>query len=743
MAETLHFRVSSGLKNIIGRELINDKYIAIFELVKNSYDAGARHVRISFDKLGTPDATITISDDGKGMSKADIIDKWLFVAYSEKRNPSYRDSIKRAVAGAKGVGRFSCDRLGEKVVLSSKIETETLRHKISIRWSDFEANSQDNFTDINVQYEFCEQNDTASGTDIVISTLRESWQRADLLALKKALTQLVNPSATNTYDPFKITLSVPTEASRDSKVKEDRDKVNGVIKNDIFEVINQKTTKITVQISEDGKAITTELNDRGTFLFKTIEKSEFTLSNIRCTLYFLNQAAKTNFTRKMGMEAIKYGSIFIYKNGFRVYPYGEPGKDFFDIDQRKQQGYKRFLGTRELIGQIEINGDSNDLNETSSRNNGFIATPHLKELQRFFMEYALKPLEKYIINITKWGQTDDFFESAIDKSEFEDIKRIVKKIKTRSKEAAYLSIDCNESLAEKILQYKKKTESPEEQIKKIAASRQDDELLQAVDRVTKQTQKLKKEAEQANQDAERAQEKLEETEAELSATKKQVGLLSARADLTAQDAIDAMHIMKGYADTIDSMIAEIYETAEDEDLEISSLRTIFDSISQTCKKIMNSYNLVMRTGYAANSDESHDDLIRFVNIYCGQINRSLQIVIENSNNLVANVRYNPLEFSIMIDNIVDNARKANASKLTLKFEQQDAAILMRCFDDGYGLKPGANVDRLFEAGYTTTSGSGIGLSTVKKYIEKIGGKVEFNPEYTAGFELILYLRQWT
>ena len=66
----------------------------------------------------------------------------------------------------------------------------------------------------------------------------------------------------------------------------------------------------------------------------------------------------------MCVEAVNYGSIFVYKNGFRVYPYGEPGSDFFDIDQRKQQGYKRFLGTRELIGQIEINGDKNNLVET-------------------------------------------------------------------------------------------------------------------------------------------------------------------------------------------------------------------------------------------------------------------------------------------------------------------------------------------------------------------------------------------
>ena len=46
---TLSFRVSAGLKNIIGRDLISDKYIAIFELVKNSYDAGAYKVDISFD----------------------------------------------------------------------------------------------------------------------------------------------------------------------------------------------------------------------------------------------------------------------------------------------------------------------------------------------------------------------------------------------------------------------------------------------------------------------------------------------------------------------------------------------------------------------------------------------------------------------------------------------------------------------------------------------------------------------
>ena len=85
--EQLQFKVSAGLKNIIGKELINNEYIAIFELVKNSYDAGATHVKISF-----LNDIIEIEDNGKGMTKDDIINKWLFVAYSEKKEENRNES---------------------------------------------------------------------------------------------------------------------------------------------------------------------------------------------------------------------------------------------------------------------------------------------------------------------------------------------------------------------------------------------------------------------------------------------------------------------------------------------------------------------------------------------------------------------------------------------------------------------------------------------------------------------------
>lgn len=81
------FKISSGLKSLIGAELITDIYVAIFELVKNSFDAKAQKVTITFNNLYSDNepASITIEDDGKGMNYQDLKDKWLFVAYSAKK----------------------------------------------------------------------------------------------------------------------------------------------------------------------------------------------------------------------------------------------------------------------------------------------------------------------------------------------------------------------------------------------------------------------------------------------------------------------------------------------------------------------------------------------------------------------------------------------------------------------------------------------------------------------------------
>lgn len=741
MSERLHFKVSAGLKNIIGKELINDKFIAIFELVKNSYDAGAKEVTIKFENIYSDNSAIYIIDDGKGMTKQEIIDKWLFVAYSEKKNSTYRDNIKfrRNYAGAKGVGRFSCDRLGERVDLFSKTKEDKTINVVKINWNEFEDSDTEEFQDIDVLYDEIESElIDEKGTIIKISGLREKWNRDELLKLKKSLTQLVNPEADENYDLFNIILEVEEEKEKDEeKSKEenvfDKDIVNGKIINHVFDILNIKTTKITAIISEDGKKIITTLNDRGIKLFEIEEKNRYSIKNIKGTIYSLNRAAKVNFTRMMGIESVNYGSVFIYKNGFRVYPYGEPEKDFMNIDRRKAQGYNRYLGTREICGRIDIFGENKGFIETSSRNNGFISSYETNELEDFFYEYLLKPLEKYVVNIIHWGEEvidNESLASTIDG--YDNLEAVLKKIKAKYKPETLLKASYNEELSEIILTHQKK-KSEIDELKKIARAKADIELLKQADKVEKATEKLKKEVSENRKELQQEVIEHEKTKWELEQAQKQVGVLQSRADVSVDNAIDAMHIMKTYADSIDSNIEEIMDMVRNGEL-IDDILPIFHEIRQTCSKILNTYNLVINTEYKADTGNKMIDIVKFTKTYVEK-QWSHKLPVEIGGNRIMDIMFNPLEFSIIIDNIADNARKANATKLYIDFGNDDKGRYIKWIDNGYGLQADCDSSKVFEQGYTTTNGTGIGLYTVKKYAKKMNATVTVNKEYRDGFEI--------
>ncbi len=121
--QTVNWQFDISTFRLIGRELITDRITAVFELVKNCYDANAENVRIEFHNVGSisEHSRIIIRDDGTGMSDDDIKNSWMVVGTSSKRKKlvSY-PPYNRTYIGEKGIGRFAVEKIGFKTSIAYK-----------------------------------------------------------------------------------------------------------------------------------------------------------------------------------------------------------------------------------------------------------------------------------------------------------------------------------------------------------------------------------------------------------------------------------------------------------------------------------------------------------------------------------------------------------------------------------------------------------------------------------------------
>jgi len=470
------------------------------------------------------------------MNYDDLKNKWLFVAYSAKRlgkeNEDYRDKIKtqRVFAGAKGVGRFSCDRLGRFLnLITVKDEPKAKVENLVVNWEDFENADDEEFVNIKVTHKVLTENTykLRKGTVLEITGLRDNWDRERILKLKKSLAKLINPNQENDSDNFEIEiiskdeLILDEEKTKKGEKKNDLEIVNGPVKNSIFETLEIKTSNILVQISPKGDYIETTLQDRGDLIYYLKEKNPYTdLKNVSIYLFQLNRAAKSNFTRLMGMEPVKYGSVFMYKNGFRVYPYGEEGEDGLGIERRKQQGYKRFLGTRDLIGRIEINGPQPELRETTSRDGGLVRNDTFRNLIDFFEKYVLKRLENYVVNIIAWGDPEiDKVTKEVIRPELwaKDVKvQILELISGYINSQDVIEIQYDKDFL-KILSDKQELSVDKivKNVSKVAAKSGNPEMIKEAKKIEKAVREIKADADRDKAKAAKEEEKRKETEKKL------------------------------------------------------------------------------------------------------------------------------------------------------------------------------------------------------------------------------------
>ena len=774
------FRISSALKDIIGRELITNDFIAVFELVKNSFDAHAKRIDIIFEGLTSDTPKLVIKDDGKGMDLTDLEEKWLFVAYSAKKEGTedYRDKIqsKRIHAGAKGIGRFSCDRLGKRLTVYSKKNPGTPTvNKLEVLWEDFEQDAHQEFINIPVNYSTTQNNayDLKKGTILEITDLREQWDREKLLALKKSLEKLVNPNQENDPQGFDIYLVAKSEEEEDKTVPDDEpwNKVNGQVRNLIFEDIGFKTTKIRVQVTDDGEKIITRLEDRGQLIYEIEENNPYStggkkLRDIDIHLFAMNRSAKYTFTQKMGIRVVEYGSVFLYKNGFRIHPFGDViGGDVFAIDRRKQQQGSRVLGTRDILGRVEINGDNEKFQETSSRDGGLIKNEHFEHLQNLFFEFALKRLEKFAIGVIKFGEVGNEFD-------YGDIKRseALDLILSLTKSDEIIDFRYDEKILDILNELSENSlQGILKNFKRISSESGNDFLeteSRKIERRINDLQKTKEDAErhveiserervkaeqlaqeEANR-ASRAEEEVKEVTAIVEKKTTQNLFLKSIVSQDVENIVSLHHHIGIAAGTIENYVKDITRRIKTgKSITPDKLLSSFEKISYQARKIQSTTRFATKANFSLEATKVEGDICEFIKEYIENVctglfktnNNRVDIVFtwSNKKNIEHIMKFRPMEIAIILDNLISNSRKAQANEVKISVESEgENYIDILIQDDGKGIKKEA-LKNIFDLAYTTTSGSGLGLYQIKNIMEEMKGSISYvsGIDGGAGFEL--------
>lgn len=786
--DELKFKVSTGLKSILGQDLITSDNIAILELVKNSYDAHATRVIITFEK-----DSIIIADNGKGMSLNDLQNKWLFVGYSAKsdgtEDASYRSKFKRNFAGAKGIGRISCDRLGSEVWLTTKSEDSNTVEIIHVDWNKFEKSLKKEFDKIPIEHEsrtedYIFPGGSNIGTELKITGFRPEtpeWTRERITDLKKSLEKMINPFSGS--EDFSIEIKAKAfeeedlkkkaqieafdECVAEEKVAQIRNSiVNGVIQNTIADVLTIKTTLIESRLING--VITTQLYDRGESMYEIQEINTFDkLEDVTINLYFLNHSAKKTFSQRMGVQPVNYGNVMLFRNGFRVWPYGEPGDDSWKLDQRAQQGYNRFIGTRDLFGRVDVETtDVRAFKEVSSRDGGLIMTDAARQLMEYF-SMIHRRLERYVAGVL-WGEgflRNEYFKSQDLALEARDMLKNKDKY-SDSSDNLYQNIGSkvdflqlikslvndkniivkyyNSNLADVLsdMTYADVLQADfVESLKEVAEKTSDQSLASHITFFEKQLahmRKQKKAAEKmaeaerkakvkAEREARIAREAKEKVEKELEVKKQQNLYLESHRD-TSKEVDDIMHTVLISSTELDSLVKILKILASEDIVDKTELLNTIKDIEFNVERIHMLSSLITKADVSILRDSIELNIYEYTKEFLGILGNSINISFINNLKTEVLKKVQILEWTIVLQNLVSNSKKAGADEIKLTFMADGRKLLLDFSDNGIGVNlEKFTPESIFKLGITDRQGgSGIGLNTVQSAMrDKLNGSIEF------------------
>lgn len=404
-------KATSNILNLLGDELIGSDILAIFELVKNSYDADANEVNISFVDLNTPEQKIIIEDDGCGMT-AEIIHKvWLIIGTNyKKREAKVSQKYKRLSLGNKGVGRLAVHRLAESILLETKTEDDLFGSYLEINWQNLVSSGEfidDLYVDVNEG--ILQTFPKGHGTRITLKGLKNKyWTKVQLRDLVRKIDNFKNPFQTvpnfnvnihcdedkqQWIEDVKSGIDILKESLYCFKFKLSPIKENTIGEDSTFAKFeweyafqphafnglkdNRITSDPNTHLPINPQIFVDDETKRGKYYLQNSDLDG--IGEISGQFYVFNQSRQIlDLIYGVGRnnaikEYIKSNcGVKVYRNDIRVYNYGEPFDDWLNLELAKVQRAGDHFSKKVTIGAISIKlGESSGLGEKTNRE-GFL-----------------------------------------------------------------------------------------------------------------------------------------------------------------------------------------------------------------------------------------------------------------------------------------------------------------------------------------------------------------------------------
>jgi len=393
-----YFKANSHLLKLLGDELIGDDRLAVFELVKNAYDADAESVEVQLNLKQQQPNIVVYDHNGIGMTIDDFINKWMEIGTKSKReeNRKKTEKFKRMPLGEKGVGRLAVHKLGTKLKINSKA-LGSKEIEININWSDLLESSQ-YIEDASVDIEELDNPkiflDDKTGTRIEISSLNNrDWSRGDVRRLKRMLTSLVSPFETKS--DFKVNFSVPGREKDLEGMPNADDILNSSMWKYEFEInadaefsykisftppktfkslepqsIKESKTSLQLLTPTKSELVTRDNDLKDNLLLNA--RDLHGIGTIKGVIHvFLQQQEVLN--AQGNSQIIKnylkeQAGIRVYRDGMRVFNYGEPFDDWLGLNTGRINRPGKKIHNGMVIGSVNLDLESSfGLKEKTNR----------------------------------------------------------------------------------------------------------------------------------------------------------------------------------------------------------------------------------------------------------------------------------------------------------------------------------------------------------------------------------------